>query len=485
MTTFSFFLNGQPTRVSGRAALGMLAPFLRREKGLVGTKTACSEGACGSCSVLLGKPNGATFHYDSVNACLLPVWNCDGCHVVTVEGLNGPDLVSGQDTGKLSPVQNALVQCHGTQCGFCTPGIAVTLTAFHENGAEICRENVQSALEGNLCRCTGYSPIIEAGMSVDRANLRTLEQIYPAQPMREVLDEKTSANVEIYVAPDEIEAAQRLFVPRSLAAALRWKTRYPGAIVVAGATEVGVAMNLKGFAPPEILSLARVEGLDEVSIENGVLILGARATWAQVAENPKVRENVPELATLLARWASPQLRNVGTVAGNIVRASPISDSLPFLLVCEAEIELESLAGARRVAIAEFLEGGPNLRPDELLKHVFVPLPSPETTLRLFKVAKRRAFDRSIASAAFLLKKRGETIESIAIAFGGVAPQALRLKQTEDFLREKPLCAATWRQASQIAQDEISPLSDSAASAEYRRQLVTNLLRKFGGEVGIS
>ncbi|BCM93911.1 caffeine dehydrogenase subunit gamma [Abditibacteriota bacterium] len=475
-----FFLNGQKIQVRGREALGMLAPFLRRERGLTGTKIACAHGACGSCSILLGRPTQSGFNYQPINSCIFPVFACDGAHVITVEGLNGPDKVGGQDDGVLSPVQCAMVDCHGAQCGFCTPGIVITLTAFHENRVQSSAEDVKAALEGNLCRCTGYSPIIEAGMSVETADLRPLTQIYPPEPLLDGLNAGASDAVEIRVPEDELEIGQHLFVPRSPEEAICWKVAHPEAIVVSGGTEVGVAMSVKGLAPREILSLAHLEDWDEVTRENDELVLGARATWTQVAE--QVGAIVPEFATLLTRWGSPQLRNAGTVAGNIIRAAPISDSLPFLLACEAELEFIGELGARRVTVADFLESGPTMRPDELLRRVLVPLPKEGQTLRLFKVSKRRAFDRSIVSAAFLLTASDGVIEDIKIAFGGVAPLALRLPQTEAFLQGKPVNSAIWREAATVAYNEISPYSDAAASREHRTRLVANLLRKFGAEL---
>ena len=479
-----FFLNGQKVQVAGRAAFAMLAPWLRRERELTGTKIACAHGACGSCSVLLGKPSAqGDIDYQPVNACIFPVFACDGAHIISVEGLNGPHHIGGQDDGFLSPVQSAMVDCHGAQCGFCTPGIVVTLTAFHQQnrGAKTdLRAQVVEALEGNLCRCTGYSPIIDAGMSVESAALSPLSELYPSKNLSAELKLAGEEAALIYVVGDELEGEQQLFLPRTLEAAVRWKAQHPGAVVVAGATEIGVAMSVKGAAPREILSLARVDGLDEVGVENGALVWGARATWTQVAK--KTRSIVPEWAEFLGRWGSPQLRNAGTVAGSIMGASPISDSLPFLLICEAELEFWGENGARRVEIADFLAGDTVARSDEILRRVLVPFPRENQCLRLFKVSKRRAFDRSIVSAAFLISVQNNEIENVKIAMGGVAPRALRLTQTEAFLQGKPLGNATWREAGNIAQNEISPVSDASASREYRLQLVGGLLRKFGGEI---
>lgn len=477
-----FYLNGQKVQVKGRDAFAMLAPFLRREHGLTGTKIACAHGACGSCSVLVGRPSQNGFNYQPFNSCIYPVFACDGAHIITVEGLNGPNHIKGPDDGVLSPVQDAMVKCHGAQCGFCTPGIVVTLTAFHESrpASPCSREEIQTALEGNLCRCTGYSQILDAGTSIETAELHPLAELYPADPLREDLSANTSASLEIEVPADELEVAQHLFVARSAKDALAWKAAQPTATVVAGATEIGVAMSVKGVAPHEILSLAHLEGWNEVTEEDSYLVLGSRATWTEVSA--QVGTIVPEFAALLKRWGSPQLRNAGTVAGNIMRASAISDSLPFLLVCDAELEFIGASGRRRVGIADFLEVGPALSSGELLRRVLVPLPQKDQKLRLFKVSKRRAFDRSIVSAAFLLTLSDGHIEDIRIALGGAAPVAIRLPQTEAFLKGKPREAATWREAGAIAQNEISPVSDASASGEHRARLVANLLRKFGAEL---
>lgn len=478
-----FFLNGQPVQVSGRATFEMLAPFLRQKRSLTGTKIACAHGACGSCSVLVGRPNGESFTYQPINSCIFPVFNCDGAHIITVEGLNGPSYVSGQDEGVLSAVQKAIVECHGAQCGFCTPGVVITLTAFNErSGADNAEKDVQSALEGNLCRCTGYSAILEAGHSLESTG-PSLDELYPPAPLLQKLGEKVSQTAEVSVAADAIEGDQQLFAPRSLSEAAQWKADHPEAVVVAGGTEVGVAMSVKGLAPREILSLSGVPDLDQITVENNTLILSGRATWTKIKE--EVGDIAPQFAAFLQRWGSPQLRNAGTIAGSIVRASHHADSLPFLLVSEAKLELVGPAGTRFVDIADFLEADPHLHPDELLHRVHVPLLTADQHLWLYKVSKRRTFDRSIVSAAILFKTSNNVIEEIKVAFGGASPTPLRLPQTEAFLQGKPLETAIWRAAATIALTEISPFSDAIAEREYRVQLVANLLRKFGSELSNS
>ena len=476
MRDFLFLhINGQPARIRGRDALGLLANYLRAERHLTGTKIACGHGACGSCSVLIGRPDeDGAVNYRTINACLFPVFAADGAHVITVEGVNGPAHVGGGDDGALSPVQSALVECHGAQCGFCTPGIVVALTARCQSAAPQTRDEAQSALEGNLCRCTGYAPILDAALAIDATQLTPLGQLYPAPVVT------PPESVEIHVAADEFEDAQTLFAPVTLAEAIAWKAAHPGAIVVAGATEIGLAMSVNQLAPREILSLAGVEGLDEIGVENGALILGARANWTQV--QAATREVLPAFCELLNRWGSPQLRNAGTVAGNLMSAAPNADSLPLYLVCEAELELVGSSGTRRISVADYLADKSSVSPDELLARIRVPLPGDDQILRLHKVTERRAFARSIVSAAFLLTTRGGTSDEIKIAVGGAAPGAIRLPETEALLRGQTLADCDWRAAASVARGEVSPVSDAAASREYRLQLVGNLVRKFGREI---
>ena len=493
-----FLLNGSPIHATGREALSMLAPFLRQSRGLTGTKIACAQGACGSCTVLLGRPveGSPDFDYAPINSCILPVTNCDGCHVITVEGVNGAEHAGGgADETTLSPVQSALVNCHGAQCGFCTPGMVLTLTAWREqqgkanalhdgaNGAHTeadLREDVTKALEGNLCRCTGYAPIVEAALHIEAGGL-PLNEWYPPEELRAHLRDCAQEEVSIAVPADSVQGAQTLYAPATWDDALKWKAAHEDATALSGGSEIGVLMNTKGLAPQEVLSLTRVEGLDKVAVDDGHLVLGGGANWLQVAE--VARTALPEFARLLARWGSPQLRRAGTVAGNLVRASPLSDSLPLLLVCEALIELESASGRRLVLVDEFLgEDGPTLRSTELVRRVRVPLPPPDVTLRLIKVSKRRAFDRSIVSAAFWLRREGDTIAEARLAYGGVGPRTLRLPKTEEGLRGAPLAPDTWRDAGSKAVEEVSSKDDPTSTYQYRDRLVANLLRKFGAEL---
>lgn len=452
-----FYINGQRVQLDGPLVLRRLSEFLRDERHLLGTKIVCAEGACGSCSVLKGQMEDGTIRYQAVNSCLQLLYQLDGAHIVTVEGL-------GQGEA-LSAVQEAMVAAHGAQCGYCTPGFVVALTAAQEQCLPA--EDLADALSDNLCRCTGYLPILEAGRGIAGGAYRPLAQLYPPEPMIADFSVHRGEAVEIRAG------GRMLLAPATLEGAVQVKSAYPDAVVVAGATELAVPPSAALDEGRALLSLGRIPELSEVRCDGETLTLGAAATWTEVEAAAKTV--CPELAAYLRRFAAPQLRNVGTVAGSIVHNSPLADSLPPLLVLEASLEVAEAAGRRLVALRKFsrsdIGGG-------LVSRVFVPLPRPGQTLRLFKVSRRRGFDRSVVSAAFLLEASAGVIRSVRIALGGVGPQAARLPRTEEFLKGRPLEEATLRAAGGVVRTEIAPVSDGRAGAEYRGLLAENMLLKF-------
>jgi xanthine dehydrogenase small subunit len=289
----------------------------------------------------------------------------------------------------------------------------------------------------------------------------------------------TAELAELAAEPVEVTAGERrLYVPIDAREAASWRAAHPGCVVVAGATDVGVLANKGRIEPRSVLSLgARIPGFDAVERPDGVLLLGAGATWSAVLA--ATRHEVPELARLLELFGAPQIRNLATIGGNVVNASPIADSLPFLLVMGATLELVSPRGGRQVAIADFLLGYKrvDLRPDEILWRIAVPLPTSDETLLLYKMSKRRDLDISAVTAAVLLSLAGERIARARVAIGGVAEQAVRLRATERWLEGRALAEETLRAAGRAAASEVSPISDVRGSAEYRRQLVENLFAK--------
>jgi xanthine dehydrogenase small subunit len=458
------WINGVRRQVRGEDAFLTLSDFLRGRLGLVGTKIVCSEGDCGACTVLVATPTGR--RHLPIDSCIRFVFQLDGCHVVTVEAL-------ARD-GALAPVQQAMIDCHGSQCGFCTPGFVMTMAGACESGpAGAC--DWREELSGNLCRCTGYLPILEAGAQA-AAVPGWLAARFPSAEW---------AAEAAALARDSLEISagdRRVFCPTTLAEAVALRRAHPTARVVAGATDLGVLWNKGRLRADEWLDLNRVAELGGIAVDregpSGRIVAGALATWTDCIG--VCDEHCPEFSAILRTFGGPQIRHVGTFGGNIVNGSPIADSLPLLFAMDAEVELRSAAGTRRVGIGPFFKGyrQVDLRPDELLTRVLVPLPGPHELLSLSKVSRRKDLDISTFTAAIRISLDGDRIAAAAIAYGGVGPTVLRLPRTEAFLAGRPFTEESFRRAGELAVGEIAPLSDVRGTADYRLQLARNVLLKF-------
>ena len=443
--TLLVHINGVPYRVGAEAAFETLARFVRERLGATGTKIVCEEGDCGACTVLVGRHEGGVLRYRVVNACIQFLFQMDCAHVVTVEGLG------------MTPVQEAMVRCHGAQCGYCTPGFVVALAGMFECGGR----DARAALTGNLCRCTGYESILQAASETE--GQPKIEELYPGAPILQAVREVEREPVRI----------GNFFKPVTLDDAVAFKNEKT--VIVQGSTDFGVWRTKRNFEPESILSLDGIEGLGEIEVANGMLAVGGRVSLARFEE--VVRELVPPMATIMDRFGSPQIKNAGTLAGNIANASPIADTLPFLFVMDARLELN---GQRVVPIREFYLGYKklDLRPYEIITRILIPLPEEGDTLRLYKVSKRSHLDISGFTAAMLMKRTDGRIDSMRLAYGGVAPVVLRLQKTEAFLEGKPISRETFAEAGEVAKSEVAPISDVRGSREFRLQLAENILTKF-------
>ncbi|HEX7706482.1 MAG TPA: FAD binding domain-containing protein [Thermoanaerobaculia bacterium] len=455
-------VNGAAHRIAGEQLFQTLSRFLRESLAETGTKIVCEEGDCGACTVLLGKHEEGVLRYRPVNSCIQFLFQLDCTHVVTVEGLT--------KGGQLTPVQDAMVATHGAQCGYCTPGFVMALAGVFEETPAPVADQVRCGLTGNLCRCTGYEPIIRAALETRDQPL--IEDLYPGEPILAAIREHERIPV----------LTSKFSKPSDLESAIAFKAEHSSTVIVQGATDVGVWRTKRQFPLDAVLSLDAIPGLREVNLEEGVLSVGGSATLAQFEE--AVRDRVPELREIMDRFGSPQIRNAGTLAGNIANASPIADSLPFLFVTESAVELTGRSGTRRVAIGDFYLGYKKLdvQQDEIITRILIPLPAPGEILRLYKVSKRSHLDISTFTAGFLLRRSADRIESIRIAFGGVAPVVLRLPRTEKFLAGKQIALETFQQAGGIARTEVAPISDVRGSKEYRLRLAETILSKFYWEI---
>jgi xanthine dehydrogenase small subunit len=516
------YINGIRQVVRGHDAFLSLSDFLRRRLGLIGTKIVCSEGDCGACTVLVGRSRGVAgdhtppipsprwgglgrgdeasanaayakdghhnssssetsfpiphssspIQYLPIDSCIQFLFQLDGTHIVTVEGLR-PDR-------ELNPIQQAMVDCHGSQCGFCTPGFVMAMTGMLEVEA-LDESNLRSGLTGNLCRCTGYTPIIDAGLACRDEEFQRINDLYPPEAM-------LAEFAELEASPLKLRAEwfgqpHVAFCPTTLDDALEYLAEHPTVTIVAGATDLGVRINKLKQIPSTIVDLNRIHELSRVEITNNEIQAGARASWTSILNACGLA--VPQFTYILSRFGGPQIRHVGTIAGNIANGSPIADSLPFLFVMEATLTLARTASAvratREVNINDFYLGYKqlDLKPGELITEVRIPLPDNGDLLQLHKISRRRDLDISGFTAAIRLRLSEDgVISNASIALGGVGPTVLRARQTEQFLLGREFTEETMQAAGELAVQKITPINDVRGTANYRRQLTRNIFLKF-------
>lgn len=474
-SVIGFALNGHLQTVDGDDAAMMLADYLRRRAGLTGTKVVCAEGDCGACTVLRARPPRKAsdpWRFEAINACITLVAQMDGCALITIEGLGPGDT--------MTPVQEAMVKCHGSQCGYCTPGFVMALTGFMEK----CRErncpptpaSVKNALTGNLCRCTGYTPIVEAANAVTPDDKSSLSERFVTAPMQRRLR-------SLHKQPIQLDwSGGKFWAPLTLEEAARLRQKYPEAAILASSTDFGVMVNKGKKSVGHGISLHLIPDLDRIQRRGNTLTVGARATLEQVRQ--ACVELIPEFSHLLDVFASPQIKHTATLVGNIANGSPIGDTLPFLLVADGTVMVTSSRRERVIPLMEFYRGYRtlDLKSGEVIRSVSFRIPHPQEHLKLFKAAARKDLDIAAANGAFLMDIPATSgtpvIRNARIALGGVAAVPLRLTAVEDYLRGKPCKPEILDEAEHLMQEAINPISDVRGSAAYRRVLVRNFWRQY-------
>ena len=462
------YLNGRRVEASGDAAFLTLSDWLRDERRLTGTKVVCAEGDCGACTVLLGRPDGDRhWRFDPVNACILGLAQLDGTHVVTIESVATPD--------GLHPLQAALRDNHASQCGFCTPGFVMALLGHFEHHGTCTPREAKNHTTGNLCRCTGYQTIVDAAVAV-----REPPPVVPRYHTNAVAQELVAVRSE----PLELHSSThgRVHAPSDLAQLLALRAAHPDARLVAGNTDLGVVVNKGTLWPPgsprHAIVTAKVPELCGVRWDGDVVVVGANATLGEVER--AVYDRIPELSRLLRVFASPQIKAVATLVGNVANGSPIGDTLPALLALDAEVQIQSVTGSRVLPLSELYVGYRNLALDrsELLTAVRIPAPVPNTLFSAVKVCQRKDLDISFVGAAFRLERDDVgRITDARVAYGGVGPTAARLPAIEALLVGQRVEDSVDVVATAI-EAEITPRSDVRGSAEGRRVLAGNLYRRF-------
>jgi len=477
----SFQLNGQDVTLSGSAVFQMLSDYLRYERRLTGTKVVCAEGDCGACTVMVARksdsPNFESRNFSSLNSCIAMMFSLDACQIVTVEGLSLE--------GDLTEVQQSMVRNFGAQCGFCTPGFVMAMTDLFENSnsTELTEQKVKNALTGNLCRCTGYSQIIEAAMDVKPENHRKLNERFKPSKNSEILQQPIFIQEQ---NRNEIQNGGREFyAPLSLAEAAAYRDKNPDAYLFAGSTDLGVQYNKGKIRPLRFLSLHLVPELSAIERTEEEIIFGAGVTIESFRQ--QLKKKLPKASDFLNIFASPQIKNWATVVGNLANGSPIADTTPLLMSLDAEVEVINSKNQRRwIPLNSFYTAYKTLamNPGELISRFKIQLPDPDVKLAHYKVSQRRDLDISTLNASFLVRIKQDKIDKVRIVFGGVAATTLRLSAVENHLQGKLPSKLLFDEARQLIIGAIQPISDVRGSGDYRKLLAANIFEKWTHELGI-
>ncbi|EHL20392.1 molybdopterin dehydrogenase [Acidovorax sp. NO-1] len=474
-----FLRRGQPVALGNVPPDRTLLEVLREDLGCTGTKEGCGEGDCGACTVVLGEARGGKVHYSAVNSCIRLAHSVDGMALWTVEDLAEDPLIqpvgdtapAAQQTITLHPAQEAMVQCHGSQCGFCTPGFVMSLFGMYQNhvchGEPITRELAQEELSGNLCRCTGYRPILDAAQQM------------AALPAMAVNEAQLLQKLELLALDQQaLEANSSYISPTTLPDLLAARAAHPTAQVVAGCTDVGLWITKQHKQYGRILDVTRVAELRQVQQDTRAITLGAAVTLTDAFA--ALTAQWPQLHSFATRFAGLPVRNSGTLGGNVANGSPIGDSMPLLIALRAQVVLASVRGERTLALEDLYTGYRQnvMAPDELLVRIVVPRPGVTEVLRAYKISKRFDDDISAVCLVINLDIEADVVRRASIGAGGVAATPARARQTEAALTGQPWTADTIARAAHTLQAEFSPISDMRASGAYRSAVLASLWQRF-------
>ncbi|MFT4742184.1 MAG: xanthine dehydrogenase small subunit [Yoonia sp.] len=432
----TFLLNGETVEVDTPATQTLL-DWLRVERGLTGTKEGCNEGDCGACSVVVTDKDTKR----ALNACILFMPQLHGKAVRTVEGISAPD-------GTLHPVQQAMVDHHGSQCGFCTPGFIASMAAGHADG----RTDHDNVLAGNLCRCTGYAPIIRAAQAA---------AVMP---------------VPVWMKEPALPDSPAPFAPDTLDVLAAWYAANPDATVIAGATDVGLWVTKQLRALDNVVFLNRCRDLQQITMTDDTITFGAGVTMVDV--HTVLRDHHPSYAEMVRRYGSEQVRSAATIGGNIANGSPIGDNPPALIALGATLHLRHGDVTRDTPLQDFFVayGKQDRAAGELVTGVTIPKSAPN--LRVYKLSKRFDQDISAVCGAFNITMTDGKVTAAIIAFGGMAGTPQRASRVEAALLGQPWSEATVKAALPLFADDYTPMSDMRASADYRMQIAQNMLLRY-------
>jgi len=479
-TPVRFALDGEIVTLENVDPTRTVLQLLREDLGRTGTKEGCAEGDCGACTVVVGDLAGRGIRFRAVNACIQFVPTLDGKELITVESLRSAD-------GALHPVQQALVDCHASQCGFCTPGFVMSLFALYKSVERPSRRAINDALAGNLCRCTGYRPIVDAAcrMYDDRDRAGAKDEHWMNCSFSSLADAQPSASEQAMI--ERLRAIRRTdtlalrhgmrsyFAPSSLAELAAVREAHPAARVLAGGTDVGLWVTKQLREIPSVIYVGNVAELTQIAVAGDALSVGAAVSLTDAFA--ALVAHYPDLEELCRRFASPPIRNAGTLGGNIANGSPVGDSMPVLLALGATLTLRRGAITREIPLDQFYLGYQKtaLGEGEFLERVTIPLRKAPTIVRAYKVSKR--FDQDIAAVCggYCVRVEAGIVREARIAYGGVAAIPKLAIHCGNALANKPWTGETVRAAMSALDRDYTPLTDMRASMAYRRSVMKNLL----------
>ena len=457
-----FLLNDKILEIKKPDPNQTILNYIRTELKKTGTKEGCSEGGCGACTIVLGELINNKIKYNSINSCISFVPSLNGKQLLIVE-----DLVSKD--GKLHPVQDAMVRFHGSQCGFCTPGFVMSLFSMFKNNKSFNNELITESISGNLCRCTGYRSIIDAAKSLNKINMKD-EFSKNENKIIKLLKKIKSKN--IYIKKDD----KVYFSPKNIKDLKNIIKKNSNFNFLAGGTDLSLKVTKERKDILSIIDLKEIKELDFIKVNKNYMEIGAATPLIKFED--EIKKYYPDFYSVLKRYGSVQIRNVGTIGGNIATASPIGDTLPILLSLNAEVLIESFNQKKVLPINNFFIDyrKTKLKKNEFIRSIKIPL-FKKNIFKAFKVSKRFDDDISSVCGSFNFEINKNKIKEAFIAFGGMAAVPKRAKACEKILKNKPLTINTFDKAKNYLEKDLSPIEDMRASKEYRLEIAKNLLMK--------
>lgn len=468
--SISFYLNGVKKEVKGQDIFLPLSSYLRYKSYLTGTKVVCAEGDCGACTVMLARwtPGENKNQYNSINSCIAMTFAMDGASLVSVEAL--------AENEQCCEVQSSMIRNFGGQCGFCTPGFVMSITNLMEQQVEssstgLTEQKVKNYLTGNLCRCTGYTPIIQAALDVDINKHILIKDRYPQS------DLSVQMKSGVLITTDQGE----YFAPTTLEEACLYKDQHPEAILFSGSTDLGVQINKGYLQPKKILSLHLIAELYKQQLDGSTFVVGARVTLSELQK--LIQNQIPSLDRFLNIFASPQIKNAATLVGNLANASPIADMTPVMMALDAEVIVHGKNGIKTKPLKDFYLGYKklDLQKDEIITQIRFQIPEAKQKFENYKVSQRRDLDISTINASFNFCLKDNKIETARIALGGVAATTLRLIDVESKIIGEEINLHNVDAIKKLIIGAIRPLSDARGTSEFRTLLAANLFDKFAKE----